>query len=520
MVKNPILTGFYPDPSVCRAGDRFYLVCSTFTYFPGVPIFESRDLADWKQIGNILDRDSQIPLTGLAHSEGIFAPTIRYHNGRFYLITTNVPSMGNFVVTAEDPAGPWSEPYYLGEAAQGIDPSLFFDEDGTCWYTGQRYKSCPKYNGDCEIWVQRFDPDTMRLEGEATAVLDGFQKNAVWPEGPHLYQKDGYYYILHAEGGTAFHHSVMVARSRNLLGPYEYCPTNPILTHRHLGQTYPVTSVGHGDLVEDGAGNWYMVVLACRPQEGYTLLGRETFLARVTWEDGWPVVNAGVGRLEDQVEIPGHIGPAEIPGRSWTYTFAGDSLPPEFMTLRNHRERVLSLSAKPGVVRLFMRADSLLDRGEPAYLAIRQQHHYFEAETAFSTCFSAENGCAGMALVQSNENHVRAECYRENGQIGIRVIQAVDGTDTVLGLLEDIDPADVWLKLTVRGLRADVWCREGHRKPRLLAADIDLRPLSTERAGGFVGCTVGMFASGSGKDTDEYADFSVFRYRSLSRTDS
>ena len=310
IVKNPIIPGFHPDPSICRVGSKYYMVHSTFAYFPGVPIFESEDLCRWKQIGNVLDRDSQIQLTGCAHSEGIFAPTIRYHQGKFYMITTNVPEVNNFIVTADRPEGPWSEPYYLDSAA-GIDPSLFFDEDGTCYYIGQRYKATQKHPGDCEIWIQKLNLDTMRLERDAIAVLDGFQKNAIWPEGPHLYRKDGYYYIIHAEGGTGLHHSVVVARSHHVFGPYEYCPCNPILTHRHLGKDYPVTCAGHADLVEDGKGNWYMVLLACRPQEGYTLLGRETFLAKVRWEDGWPVVSPGVGRLEETVEVSGSAEPSE-----------------------------------------------------------------------------------------------------------------------------------------------------------------------------------------------------------------
>lgn len=509
---NPILSGFYPDPSICRAGEKYYLAHSTFAYFPGVPVFESRDLAHWKQIGNVLNRDSQLPLVGCKHSEGIYAPTIRCHQGIFYMITTNVPKAGNFIVTAQNPAGPWSEPHYLGDEAMGIDPSLFFDKDGTCYYIGQRSKLAgQKYYGDCEIWIQKLDLETMRLVENAVPILDGFQKNAVWPEGPHLYRNGDYYYILHAESGTAFHHAIVVARSRNIFGPYEYCPSNPILTHRHLGQNYPVTCVGHGDLVEDGAGNWYMVMLGCRPQEGYTLLGRETFLAKVVWEDGWPVVNPGVGRLEGTVEIPGDTKSEAAADGCKIYTFDATILPPEFLTLRNHRENILSLSARPGFVRLFMRQDSLKDRGEPAYLALRQQHIYFEAETMIHPCFGEDGGCAGIALMQSNENHVRAEYFREDEMSGLCVVQCVEGADTVLGLLEDVEEEKVAWKLVVRGLLADIWYRfDGDWQ--LLASDIDLKPLSTELAGGFVGCTVGMYASGNGRDAGGYADFASFTY--------
>ena len=185
-VKNPIMTGFFPDPSICRVGNKFYTVHSTFAYFPGVPVFESEDLVHWNLISNVLDRDSQVPLSGCQHSEGIFAPTIRYHKGTWYMITTNVSDQGNFIVTAKDPRGPWSEPYYLGESTGGIDPSLFFDDDGTCYYIGQRPRSAGyRYNGDCEIWIQTLDLDTMKLKPDATIVLTGFQRKAIWPAPEH-----------------------------------------------------------------------------------------------------------------------------------------------------------------------------------------------------------------------------------------------------------------------------------------------------------------------------------------------
>ena len=514
-INNPIMAGFYPDPSICRVENDYYMVHSTFAYFPGVPIFKSGDLVSWDQIGNVLNRDSQLPLDGCRQSEGIFAPTIRYDRGMFYMITTNISAGGNFIVTAKNPAGPWSEPYYLGPGAMGIDPSLFFDTDGSCYYIGQREKSGAKYYGDCEIWIQKLNLQTMKLEGEAVPVLDGFQKNAVWPEGPHLYRKDDYYYIIHAESGTAFHHSVMAARSRNLFGPYEYCPSNPIITHRHLGKDYPVTSVGHADLVDDGNGNWYMVMLACRPQEGHTLMGRETFLAKVVWEDGWPVINPGIGRLEEMLEIPGVGDASRYFDECRTYTFDAEEIPPEFLSLRNHREKVMSLSDRPGYLRMYMKEDTLKDLSEPAYLALRQQHRDYEVETRFEVHFGSEGGCAGIALMQNNENHVRIERFCEDGQDGIRVIRCVQGVDTELGGTKGCAEQKVSLKVMVHGLSAAVYYHDnGQWQP--LAEKVDIRALSTESAGGFLGCTVGMYASGNGKDTGGYADYESYGYRNLS----
>lgn len=582
LCSNPIIPGFAPDPSLCRVGEDYYLVNSTFAYFPGVPVFHSRDLAHWEQIGNVLERSSQIPLAGCGHSEGIFAPTIRFHGDTFYMITTNLTGGGNFLVTAQDPAGPWSEPHYLGDAARGIDPSLFFDADGSCYYIGQRENPAGgEYFGDCEIWIRRLDLDTMQLTGREATVLRGFQRRAVWAEGPHLYYKDGYYYILHAESGTEFWHCVAVARSRSIFGPYEYCPSNPILTHRHLGMNYPVTCVGHGDLVEDGRGNWYMAVLACRPEQGYTLMGRETFLAKVVWENGWPVVNPGVGRLEEYVELPapgdcgvgqdlepqtpGACGAEKIqdPGRRFPgcrcetrddlraerYDFTGDTLPPQFLMLRNPEAGTASLGERTGFLRLRMRPETLRDLASPAYVGVRQRDREYEAETTLQPVFCDEGDCAGMAIVQSNENHIRLECFQADhdpegsiqeaggrtasgqaghqansgqeerqmasapeGQRWIRLVACRKGTDTVLAVdrIASDDP-EIRLRISVHGLSADFyqWTGEGW-KP--LASGVDLRFLSTEESGGFVGCTVGMYASANGGVNGGFADFAGFSY--------
>ena len=302
---NPILPGFYPDPSICKVGDDFYLVTSTFAYFPGVPIFHSRDLIHWEQIGNILNRDSQLPLDGAGISQGIFAPTLRYHNGTFYMVTTNVSnSLGNFIVTAKDPAGPWSDPYPLD--AEGIDPSLFFDDDGTCYYCGTKpRREGARYFGDNEIYIQKLDLGTMTLAGDSYPAWHGALRGVEWPEGPHLYKKDGWYYLLISEAGTAHHHAVSIARSKSLSEPFEGYKGNPIMTHRHLGMDYPIVNVGHPDIVETKNSEWWMVLLASRPYGGYCRnLGRETFLVPFRWEDGWPVVNPGKGIVEDTVTAP------------------------------------------------------------------------------------------------------------------------------------------------------------------------------------------------------------------------
>ncbi len=499
IAKNPIMPGFYPDPTACAVGDDFYLVNSTFAYFPGLPVLHSKDLAHWEQIGNVLDRESQLPLKDAQHSAGLFAPTIRYYDGTFYVICTNVSFGGNFIVTATNPAGPWSEPHYI-EGADGIDPSLFFDEDGKCYYIGTHPNpDGVKYNGDWFIWIQELDVKEMKLVGEKKNVWNGSMRGVIWPEGPHLYHIGEYYYIMHAEGGTGPDHCEAICRSKNLWGPYENFPKNPIITHRHLGNDYPIKYVGHADLFETPAGEWYMVMLAVRPLERYTTMGRETFLAKVTWEDGWPVVNPGVGMLTDEVEInlPEWKPASEQTG---SYQFAGmEKLGYEFMVLRNPKEDMYRLTADG--LELKVAAETIKDIASPSFVTLRQQHHSFVAKTSVCVANLSGKECAGMVLMQNNAFNVRVEANADE----VKAILCEKGEDTVLGSAKIAgDLAN--LAIQVDGLSAKV-LSDG-----AVIGQASVATLSTEVAGGFVGCTVGMYASANGESSDKYACFKSFSY--------
>ena len=527
---NPIMPGFYPDPSVCAVGGDYYLVNSTFSYFPGLPVMHSRDLAHWEQIGNVMDRESQLPLAGAGHSQGLFAPTIRWHEGVFYVICTNVSCGGTYVVTAENPEGPWSEPYYL-EGADGIDPSLFFDRDGKCYYIGTHPNPAGcRYDGDWYIWIQELDIGSMKLVGERKDVWNGAMRDIIWPEGPHLYQKDGYYYILHAEGGTGPDHAVAVCRSRSVWGPYENNFCNPILTHRHLGRDYPVKYVGHGDMIKTPAGEWYMVMLAVRPREGYTTMGRETFLAKVIWEEGWPVVNPGVGMLTQEVEIdlpkwdPGKEKGSFtcrsgfrncVPGSDREYDFTKiGRLGDEFLFLRNPEEGMYRLAEGEGLY-LKYGAATLKGLENPSYIGIRQQHHGFESAVCMEAGELAGGHRAGLALVQSNEYSLRLEVSAGKAE----VILCEKGVDHVVGETA-AEPGETTVFLRVDGMKATLGLKESGREC-VVAGDVDIRALSTETAGGFVGCTVGMYAIADGKSavTDgeaaEEICFRRFSYKAL-----
>lgn len=504
--KNPILPGFRPDPSICRVGEDYYLVTSSFAYFPGVPVYHSRDLAHWEQIGNVLDRETQLPLKGCGNSQGIFAPTIRFHEGIYYMITTNISGGGNFVVTAEEPEGPWSEPYYLGEEAQGIDPSLFFDTDGTCYYVGTRPNGKGvRYNGDWEIWVQELNLETMKLTGESHKIWKGAMHHGIWPEGPHLYKKGSYYYLLHAEGGTGMEHAVCAARSKEIFGRYEGSPCNPIFTHRHLGADYPVVMAGHGDLVDDGQGNWYIVMLGTRRIQGYGNTGRDTYLAKVTWENDWPVINAGVGKLEEQVELPGKPVYARAEKSSWH--FYGTELPPEFMLLRGAGIEKYSLKARKGSLRLFTGPYTLGEKETPAYVCVRQQGYHFRVSALFEFQAKQEAEEAGIAIVCDESNYIRFVKTYWQGASYVKLIACEKGKELVLAQ-KRIEEGSMELHMVCHEQCADFYCYvQETRTESLVAKQVNMRKLSTEEAGGFTGCTIGMYASANGKITDNYADF-------------
>lgn len=300
--RNPIVPGYNPDPSICRAGDTFYLVNSTFEFFPGVPVRASKNLVNWDLIGHVLDRESQLPLTGCNPSGGIFAPTIRYHDGMYYMITTNVNRMwgegkaGNFIVHAKDPAGPWSEPAWIDQ--MGIDPSIFFDDDGSCWYTGTGQAE----NGQGIVFF-KLDPMTGEILSDKKIISTG--SGGKCPEGPHMYKKDGWYYLMIAEGGTEFGHMETIARSKNIDGPYQFRPEGPLLTARNTNG-HAIQCTGHADIVDDENGNWWVVCLGTRPIGPMAHhLGRETFLAPITWKDGWPYMDhEGIMQLEDDAPLP------------------------------------------------------------------------------------------------------------------------------------------------------------------------------------------------------------------------
>jgi len=509
-LRNPILSGCYPDPSICRVGEDYYVVTSTFEYFPGLPIFHSRDLVHWHQIGHVLDRPSQLDLDEVRSSGGLYAPTIRHHNGTFYVINTLVDGKtksGNFVVTATQPQGPWSEPHWLD--ADGIDPSLFFDNDGKCWYVGTRLNEAGHYTGHTEIFLQELDLENMRLAGEVTVLWDGALKGVVWAEAPHIYKANGYYYLLIAEAGTAHHHSVTIARSKSITGPYEGNKGNPILTHRHLGLDHPIVGTGHADLVETQNGELWLVLLAMRPYGGYYYnLGRETFLVPARWEDDWLIVSPGTGRVEFEYpapNLPEHVWD-ELPARD---DFEAATLAQHWNFLRTPRAEFYSLSERPGFLRLRLRPQHLAEQTAPSFVGRRQQHINFTAETVMEFTPRSANECAGLVLIQNDSFHFRFIVGYENEPV-LRLIKRAHGQDEILAS-QPVPSGYYILKITADEQNYNFYFSTNGIW-HALAENVDGRILSTPVAGGFVGAYIAMYASSNGQPGTNYADFEWFEY--------
>jgi xylan 1,4-beta-xylosidase len=501
---NPIISGFYPDPSICRVGDDYYLVNSSFEFFPGVPVFHSRDLVHWQQIGYCLTRKSQLPLDKVRASGGIYAPTLRYHDGVFYMVTTNVDGGGNFYVTAKNPAGPWSEPVWLKDGG-GIDPSLFFDDDGKVYYTRHEGMS------DGYIAQQTINLKTGKLDGPLQNVWQG--TGGIWPEGPHLYRINGKYYLLIAEGGTSYGHMVTIARSDKPFGPFESNPGNPILTHRNR-KDHPIQALGHADLVETPDG-WWTVCLGIRPQGGSIHhLGRETFLAPVTWKDGWPMVN-GNGTLEAELPAP-KLKPhpfKELPAKD---DFNGDKLALQWNFLRNPNDGDMSLTACPGYLRLNGSAISLNDQDSPAFVGRRQTDLSCSFSVKLSFVPTAPNEEAGIVVRGNEKNHYDLGLTLKDGKKKTFFRVFLNGK--VIEPIHYIDVPDGDVTLSVKALpfTYEFFCQPTGG-PAVNLGKTLTGDLSSEKVGGFTGVYFGLYATGNGQKNINPADFDYAQYNPENR---
>jgi xylan 1,4-beta-xylosidase len=530
---NPVLAGFYPDPSICRVGDDYYLVNSTFAYYPGIPVFHSKDLVNWKLIGYVIDRPNELDYDTLGVSRGIFAPAIRYFQGLFYVTCTFVDGGGNFIVTAKDPAGPWSNVTWLPQV-DGIDPSLFFDDNGRAYlvYNSVAPDNKPLYEGHRTIRMRGFDVAGLRVMDDARILVNGgtdIAKKPVWIEGPHIFKVEGQYYLIAAEGGTAEDHSEVVFKSENVAGPYVPYQGNPILTQRDLDpeRKNPITCTGHADFVETPGGAWWAVFLGCQPYppsaENYYNTGRETFLAPVTWKDGWPTIvpHGQVVANHYPYPLPSAQEKEQLRyGGSFDYTddFSSDKLDLNWEFLRAPKENWYSLTKKPGFLSMQLRPETCGGKGNPSFLGRRQQHANSSGSTAMQFAPKHDNEKAGL-LVFQNETHFYYVCESlDGGQPVIQLYKSSAGAGEMQLLASrklswQEGAGEIHLRIDSHGSTYSFLCSLNGGPWETVKERVDGTFLSTKVAGGFVGCMYALYSTSLGKPSESNAYFDWFTYQ-------
>ena len=507
---NPIIAGFAPDPSICRKGDTYYMVNSTFTLFPGVPLYTSKNLREWTLVGHVLDRESQLPLHGQHVSGGIYAPAISYNqrNNTFYMITTNV-GKGNFYVKSTNPEQGWSEPIYL-KGLGGIDPSFFFDKDGKGYIVHNDVPNGgPRYEGERSIWIRQFDVKGDSMMGTPKEILRSgthVQENPIWIEGPHLYRIGKYYYLMCAEGGTGAWHSEVILRAKNPMGPWEeFTEGNPILTQRSgldPMRPHPVSSTGHADLVQTPKGDWWAVFLGCRPYEDdWYNTGRDTYMLPVTWKDGWPTILPKGEVLPTVVDAAKEYAPAPRTAENlltgnfgYTDEFKGEKLNSRWYFLREPAP-FYQLAADG----LHISPMNTHARGRKAFSALfcKQQHTTFSASTTLRFVPQCGQDLAGMLLFQNEDYQIVLGKTMLNGRPAV-VVQRVEKTAVNIAsafLCEQDAAAPLQLKVEGKGRYYDFHYAVGNGGWQLLAQGVDALNLSTNRAGGFIGTLIGLYAT-------------------------
>lgn len=507
--RNPIIPGFQPDPSIVRVKDDYYLINSSFAFFPGIPVFHSCDLVNWKQIGNAIDRPRQFDFSGLGIARAIFAPTIRWHEGQFYIVGTCEECGFNFILSAKNPAGPWSDPVWL-ESIDGVDPDLFMDSDGRAWIANSGPpQGAPAYEGHRAIWLQEFDLRNKKMVGPRSVLVNGgvdFALHPIWIEGPHLIKKDRWYYLIAAEGGTASGHSEVVFRSKKVTGPYAPGPGNPILTQRDLlpGRPFPVAATGHADLVQAGDGGWWSVFLGTRPYEAnLSNMGRETFLLPVTWQEGWPQI------LPPQSPVPQiHLRPAlpttfVIDRSRWRDNFDSARLSPDWEMIRTPIQTWYASGVHLAGLTVQARAVSISSSANPSFLGKRQRHENAVIETELRYVPARGGDRAGLVAFSDERHHYF-----------LGLSQTPSGTMLVVTLRNGADDPDegriiasiprpgapgeaIRLRITARGKEYDFSYAIAGSSFRMLLANADGRILASEPTNQFTGTLIGVYAARS-----------------------
>lgn len=508
---NPVLPGWYSDPAVCTNGKGdYFLATSTFSFFPGVPIFHSRDLMNWEQIGYALSRESQLlNMPGQHVSGGIFAPGISYNpaNETYYMITTNVGA-GNFLVKTTDPWGEWSDPIMLPEVA-GIDPSIFFDTDGKAYIINNDdapdYK--PEYDGHRTVRIVEYDTATDKCVGERKILVNKGvhpEDKPIWCEGPHMYKINGEYYLMTAEGGTGDWHSEVIYRGKSPWGPFVPWDKNPMLTQRTLDKNRPdpVTCAGHADIIEGPNGEWWGVFLACRPNvKGFENLGRETFMLPVRWtSDGWPYMNIGDERVPMTVRKHDAVRGENVTFGNFSQALDMNAgkLPIDWLTLRTSCTDLYSFTKNPGKLTLVCAPTTTKEKQSPAFVCRRIQHKQFNASASIDFKPKSHKERAGLLVFKDETHQYLLAKHRTGKGTFVSLIKVgAAGEEHIGSVAVPAKAKSVDLKVEGDDDTFAFYCSlDGGNSWTPVAEGVDAAYTSTREAGGFTGTMVGLYASG------------------------
>lgn len=506
---NPVIRGFYPDPSVCRANGKYYMVCSSFEYFPGVPLFESEDLINWKQIGHCLTRKTQVDLEGINSSGGVFAPTIRFNDGRFYMVTTNDTYHKNFYVYTDDIYGEWSEPVFVDQ--DGIDPSLFF-EDGKAYFMSNG--SDPEDNNGC-IFQCEIDIATGKKLTESIPMWKG--SGGRYLESPHLYRFGEWYYIMAAEGGTEYGHMVTYARGKSPYGPFVQYPHNPVLTNRNLGgHQSTIQGIGHGDLVEDGNGNTFMFCLGFRQTgmwQPFHHLGREVFIVPVHWdEDGWFTAGVdGIVQREMELDVDAELCQCSSFNGNYNNNYNASFSSMDLNSLRwCHLREFKKENYKFGDGCLSLRGikTDLSGTGAPTFAGIRQS----EFNTELNVNVKSDALEAGVTFYQCEKHHYDLAVYN-NGNKKSVILRLCIGDAVQVVKEQEFGEGIETASLRVV---SDNECYKFYAKcssTEVFMGKAGTKYLSSEVASGFTGTVMAMYAVNGQDNEDKWAVFDSFDWK-------
>ena len=541
---NPVISGAHPDPSICRVGDDFYIVNSSFEYFPGLPIHHSKDLVNWELIGHGLHREDQcngeMNLVDVQSDGGIHAPTIRYHKGKFYIITTNVYNSGdgkpglmrNFIITAENPSGPWSDPHII-EGAPGIDPDIFFDSNGKVYFIGTHNPGDMNSNGIGEIWVQELDIKNWMLKGERKTVWDGVF--GCCTEGPHIYKEHGLYYLLVAEGGTGKNHAVMMAASENIFGPYEENPRNPVLTTRHVTEDYFVNSTGHADMIELPDKRWYMVSLGKRNDiDGDANMGRETYLTPMVWEPTivkwqqvtetkwepvnylFPVASPFTGKVERYEKLPFQDKP-QYKNNTFKDDFLFPKLDLEWTFIRVPQKNTYSLEANMGSLRLYTKPGTIENRKRFSMIGFRQRESDFEYQVKMEFAPKDDKVESGIIHYQKERNYLSNTVYKENKRFYLE--QRLKEKDkinekTIKRILLKDYKNNILFKVVSKNAKYTFYYSLNDGENFKYFTSLDAIKMLDRN---YTGALLGVFSTSNGNKSSDYADYDWVLYKDYIR---